>query len=258
MHDITGRHGKPDSYAVPGSNPRSSLKIARAIFVFLASYLAILVLLSQFGPLYFKLFAGLFRLEIDLLYPPLKVATLQMETYNGQEMISLEARMRENVVLEDGVVLHTKGRPYIAKTIAIGEYLHPLIVLSILVAWPGLRWRDRCKVLLLLVPFLLLVEMVDIPILLATRCRQMMQIDLYNDLQATSTLGSFWIGCLHAGGREALSILAISLALGCFYLGRWRRCGTAAAAAGKAAKNQLASPNIGRKRSASAAVGKKL
>ena len=97
MNDNIARHRNTDSFAVPGPSSRSSLKLARAIFVLLASYIALLILFSQFGSLYFKLFAGLFRLEIDLLYHPLKVASLQMETYSGQEMISLEARMTENV-----------------------------------------------------------------------------------------------------------------------------------------------------------------
>ena len=223
MDHVAASDSKSDLSSRRSARSVSPFGVAKVLLVFFASYVVLLVVFSQFGFLYFKLFAGIFRLEIDTLYHPLKVASLRMETYSGQEMISLEARMTENVILDDGVVLHSRGRPYIAKTLSIGQYLHPILILSILAAWPAMVLRDRFKVLLLVLPFLLVVEMIDIPILLATRTQEMMRIDLYNDLGVTSSLGSFWAACMHSGGREALSLLAIGLALGCFYLGRFRR-----------------------------------
>lgn len=192
--------------------------LGKTLVIFLASYVVLLILFSQFGPLYFKLFQGIFRWEIDTFFRPFKVSSLMTETYQNQQMISLEAKLTENIVLEDGTVLHTLGKPFTAKTISINMYLHPIIILSIIAAWPGILLRDRFKVFLLVLPLLLIVEMVDIPLLLATRCVEVVQASLYEDPMAGRGLGSYWAAFLHTGGRAALSILAVGLAFGCFYL----------------------------------------
>jgi len=127
-------------------------------------------------------------------------------------------------------VLHTAGRPYTSKTISINQYLHPILIFSILAAWPGIMLRDRFKVFLLMLPFLLIVEMLDIPILLATRSNEIMRANLLHDSLADKRFGSYWVAFLHTGGRAALSVTAAGLALGCFYLGRFRRTPTTHAA----------------------------
>ena len=198
-------------------------RLGKALLIFVASYVVLLLLFSQFGFLYFKLFQGVFRWEIDAFFSPLKVTSLKVENYQGQDMISLDARLTENIILPDRTVLHTVGRPYTAKTIAINQYLHPIIIFAILAAWPGIVWRDRFRVFLLVLPLLFLVELVDIPLLLAIRCQEMIQVELYQDPMAGKSLGSYWAAFLHTGGRAALSILAAGLAFGCLYLLRHRR-----------------------------------
>jgi hypothetical protein len=198
-------------------------RLGKALLIFVAAYLVLLVVFSQFGLLYFKLFQGLFRWEIDAFFSPLKVTTLTLENYQGQDMISLQARLTENIILPDRTVLHTIGRPYAARTIAINQYLHPIIIFAILAAWPGIAWRDRFRVFLLVLPLLFLIELIDIPLLLAIRCEEVIQAELYQDPMAGKSLGSYWAAFLHTGGRAALSILAAGLALGCLYLLRLRR-----------------------------------
>jgi hypothetical protein len=196
--------------------------LGKAIFIFLASYIILLAVFSQFGPHYFKLFGGLFRWQIDLLYPHFKVSSIQMEEYQGSQMVSLTVKLKENMFLADGTVLHSAGRPYTSKTISINEYLHPILIFAILAAWPGIAILDRFKVFLLTLPFLVIVEMLDIPLLLATRCDEVMRANLLHDPLADKRLGSYWAAFLHTGGRAALSIMAAALGLGCFHLWRSR------------------------------------
>jgi hypothetical protein len=230
--------------------------LGKTIIIFLAAYVLLLVLFSQFGSLYFKLFQGLFHWEIDFLYPQFKVVTLQMEELHGQQMIALNVKLTENVI-KDGKLLHTVGRPYTAKTISINQYLHPIIIFSILAAWPGIALIDRFKVLLLLVPFLVILEMVDIPILLATRCQEVLRANLYQDPWAEKSLGSYWVAFLHTGGRAALSILAIGLALGCFYLGRFWRDRTPETTPAPTVKAKPKATQVGRNAPCPCGSGKK-
>jgi hypothetical protein len=200
--------------------------LGRTIAIFFASYAILLVFFSQFGPYYFRLFEGIFRHEIEILYPLFKVSSLQAETYEGQQMISLSIRLKENIILPDGTVLHTKDRPYTSKTIAVNEYLHPILIISILAAWPGIAFRDRFKVLLFVLPFLVIVEMLDVPLVLATRSDETVSANLLRDPQAGKGFASYWVAFLHTGGRAALSILAIGLAFAFFYLRQFWRSAT--------------------------------
>ncbi len=204
--------------------------LVRTIPIFFVSYVILLLLFSQFGQYYLKPFEGVFRWEIDFFFPQFKVSSLQIEDYGGQQMVSLTVRLTENVIKHDGTVLHTVGRPYTSKTIAVNEYLHPIIILAILAAWPAITLRDRFKVLFLVLPFLLIVEMLDIPLVLATRSDEAMRANLLNDPSAGTGLASYWVAFMHTGGRAALSILAIGLAFGCLYLGRSRQKKTPASA----------------------------
>jgi hypothetical protein len=146
-----------------------------------------------------------------------------METYEGQQMVSLAVKLTENIITDDGTVLHTIGRPYTSKTISINEYLHPILILSIIAAWPAITLGERFKVLLFALPFLLIVEMVDVPVLLASRSEEVVRANLLKDPNAGKGLASYWVAFLHTGGRAALSILAAGLGLTCLYLGRfWR------------------------------------
>jgi len=232
-------------------------QLGKALIIFFASYAILLILFSQFGPYYFKPFAGIFRWEIDSFYPYFKVSSLHTENYQGQQMISLDLKLTQNTILKDGTVLHTIGRPYNAKTISIDQYLHPIIILSILAAWPGIALRDRFKVFLLALPFLLVVEMVDIPILLATRCDELMRAKLLQDPEAGRSLGSYWVSFMHTGGRSALSILAIGLAFGCFYLGRFLRDQKTGTSAAAAVKTEPSRAKVGRNEPCPCGSGKK-
>jgi len=86
--------------------------------------------------------------------------------------------------------------------------------------------------------------MVDIPILLGVRIMETVQANLLQDPNAGKSLGSYWAAFLHTGGRAALSILAIGLALASFYLLRARQ--QQRATAGQSPRTEHPRTKIGR------------
>jgi len=51
-------------------------------------------------------------------------------------------------------------------------------------------------------PFLLIVEMLDIPLVLATRSDEAMRANLLNDPSAGTGLASYWVAFMHTGGER--------------------------------------------------------
>ncbi len=231
--------------------------LVKTIIIFLSSYVILLLLFSQFGAYYFQLFEGIFRWEINFFFPQFEVSSLQMETYEGQQMVSLAVKLTENIITDDGTVLHTIGRPYTSKTISINQYLHPILIFSILAAWPAITLKERFMALLLVLPFLLIVEMVDVPVLLATRTDEMVRANLLKDPNAGYGLASYWVAFLHTGGRAALSILAAGLGLSCLYLGRFWRNRMAETGHVRAATPKPAPSKVGRNAPCPCGSGKK-
>lgn len=97
-----------------------------------------------------------------------------------------------------------------ASTLLGHALIHPLILFTAVMAWPGLDWRRRLFRLILSIPFLWLLETVDVPLALA---------GVVDDVKAGGNLDSMmasWGFMLDGGGRMALS-LASAIACAAFH-----------------------------------------
>lgn len=188
--------------------PRQHLSVLiRVVMV----YLVLTFLFARFGSLYTYALTGLFTKEINILFPRFTVDSFHAENYHGQEMISLTVTLRN----EAGSRISPSEGPlaFTSKTIAANQYLHPILLFSVIAAFPVSRIRLRIKLVVLALPFLAIVEILDVPLLLAFRCQESLNMRLSHE---GFYLGSFWIDFLHTGGRHALSLLASCGALGAF------------------------------------------
>lgn len=102
-------------------------------------------------------------------------------------------------VLPVGTVLHASAPVYVA--------LVPLLIVTgIALAWPGLTWRGRLLRLAISAPFVFMLEIIDVPMVLA--------IALCESVGAAgSTLPPWvgWIMFMDGGGRYALAMAAALL-----------------------------------------------
>jgi hypothetical protein len=98
------------------------------------------------------------------------------------------------------------------------QYMHPIILFSILAAWPKIALRDRFKLFCLALPFLFFIELVDIPLRTVSRCQQSLAASSSPEGAATPVFFLYWVHFLDGGGREFLSVLAACLTAGCFFL----------------------------------------
>jgi hypothetical protein len=179
------------------------------------AYFLFLLLFLKFGNLYFDLFKGVFRYEIETLYPEFEVSSLRIENRDGKEMIFLWVNLTDRTIQARTLLHKSPGTAFGSGTMCVDQYIHPIVMLSVLLAWPVSRFRNRLYILLLALPFLFLLEMADVPVLLAVRC-----MESFNSLAAPKSalgIGSFWVSFLHTGGRQALSVISACCAVGLFH-----------------------------------------
>jgi hypothetical protein len=88
-----------------------------------------------------------------------------------------------------------------------GVLIHPIVLASAALAWPGLRWRDRLLRLLLSLPVILLLELLDTPLVLASSVADLLSYSLNPAADQASRLVD-WVRLMDGGGRIALALSA--------------------------------------------------
>lgn len=191
-------------------NKKTLLKFAG---LFLLAYVLLLGLSLQFGHRYVEILLPLYRWEIGLLSPDYHIASLALADNRGEAVIALTLDMiRYIVVAGHGL---PPGGSISSSTLAGHALQHPLLLLSLLVAWPAASFFHRMVLLAIAVPLLLLVEMLDVPLVLLGSIEDLIIANIAPD---ASSFLVYWMNFLNGGGRLALSIAGAVLVVA---LSKW-------------------------------------
>jgi len=183
--------------------------LLKSAALFLAAYLALLGLSLQFGPHYVEFLLPLYRWEIAALTPDYRIASLALADNRGETVVAVTLDLVRYIVVA-GQALPPGGN-ISSSTLAGHALQHPLLMLSLLVAWPAAGISRRIALLAIALPFLLLVEMLDVPLVLLGSIDDLI---LANVAPGTSSFLVVWMYFMNGGGRLALSVAAALAAVG--------------------------------------------
>lgn len=187
-------------------NKPALLKFA---LLFPLAYIVLLALSLQLGQHYVGFWLPLYRWEIGWLFPDFQIGGLVLADNRGESVVALNLNLVHYTVLA-GQVLHPGGS--VSSSTLTGHALqHPLVLLSLLIAWPTSNLPHRIALLCLSLPFLLLIEMLDVPLVLLGSIEDLILANVRHD---TSSFLVAWMNFMNGGGRLALSIVAALVAIG--------------------------------------------
>lgn len=146
----------------------------------------------------------LFRAEIKLLMPEFRLDYLDWKIDRNETVIALTATLIEHRVVLGRVL--PPGVSINVSTLAAHAWVHPVLMLSLLAAWPGIAWRRKPLLLLIGLPFVFLAELLDVPLMLWGALEDLIYWQL-DPARLAESLGSRIQHFLDGGGRYALSIL---------------------------------------------------
>mgnify|MGYP000912432449 CR=1 FL=1 len=160
------------------------------------------------GPIYIRGFLPLFKKQIKFLHPEYDIHEFYL---NEKNQIMFQVRVNRFMVDE-------QGRPVGGTEAKAGirgwtMYTAPIIIFSIILAWPGLALRARAKVFLVSLPLLFLSQLIDIPI----HCINRIEAPWPSE-SLLSELRTFWAFVLTNGGRQ---FMAFFIALFSIFSSRW-------------------------------------
>lgn len=177
--------------------------------LFLAAYLALLGLSLQFGPHCVEFLLPLYRWEIAALTPNYHIASLALADNRGETVVAVTLDLVRYIVVAGQAI--SPGGNISSSTLAGHALQPPLLMLSLLAAWPAASIFRRMALLAVAAPFLLLVEMLDVPLVLLGSIDDLI---LANVAPGTSSFLVAWMYFMNGGGRLALSIAAALAAVG--------------------------------------------
>lgn len=183
--------------------PQKSLSLLRLIPRFILTLSLMAALMSFFGPTYIQGFLPLFQKQIKLLHPEYDINEFYLSEKN---QIMFQVRVNRFMVDEQG--RHIGGTEAKAGIHGWTMYTAPIIIFSIILAWPGLASKTRAKAFLIALPLLFLSQFIDIPIHCINRIEATWPAE-----SLSSELRTFWAFVLTNGGRQFMAFFIALLSV---------------------------------------------
>jgi hypothetical protein len=187
-------------------NQRTLLKSAGAFF---AIYLLLLTLSLYVGSEYARFMLPLYRWELGYLAQDYDIQSLMLGESHGEGVVILTLITKYSVL---GKQVIPPGISISCSTLIGHAIQHPLLILSLALAWPSSTPVQRIVQLCCALPFLLLVELLDIPLILLGSAQDLLMANFPSE-NFSFMVG--WMNFLNGGGRPALSLFAVMMAVVC-------------------------------------------
>ena len=177
--------------------------------LFIIAYLVLLTLSLYFGSEYARLLLPLYRWELGHLAQGYQIQSLMLGDNRGEGVVSLSL-LTKYFVLDKQVI--PPGISISCSTLIGHAFQHPLLTLSLAISWPASTLAQRIAQLCCAIPFLILVELLDIPLILLGSVQDILMAN-FSTVNDSFMIG--WMNFLNGGGRPALSLFAAMMAIVC-------------------------------------------
>lgn len=190
--------------------------VPRFILRFFIAYILVLSGFYVAGHLYAKIFLPIFAYEIKFFKPEYEIRSFGIENINGVNEIYYIVKI--NKLIPNSLGVHRYGKEVKIETVASLLYIPPIIVLTFILAWPGLAIRERIKVTAISGFFLAVIASIDFPIQLICK------IEMGFGLASTSgQIRIFVYHFLNNGGRQFLAVLGFFLSIGLISISKYSK-----------------------------------
>lgn len=162
------------------------------------------------GEHYVRILLPVYRWSFEMLTPHFKVKSLRIEQENGERIVKVNAQTASLRKLDGNRV--QSGIPVSSSTLAGHALQHVIILFTLISLWPVTLLWERGILAVLAIPALMMVEVLDIPVVLAGSLEDLV---LFNFAPARLS-SSFLVQGMHfmnGGGRLALSFVAAALTI---------------------------------------------
>ncbi len=181
----------------------------------LVAYALMLVLAGMLGRQYGELLLPVYRVIVRWICTDYRIMGFDLVETRGELRYALVAVGTGYRVIGGQVV--PPGGMVTSATLLGHSLQHPVLMFSLLLAWPGFAAWRRAGLCISALPFLLLVECVDVPVVLGGNVLAAV-VEQIAPRAVTASPMVQWIDFLGGGGRIVICLLAVAATLLLF---RW-------------------------------------
>ena len=158
------------------------------------------------GPYYVQAVLPIIKKQIQWLHPDYDIHEMNYTTVGMSKEIAVTISIVRPFTDEFGETGNWRDVSYSIHASTL--YSHPIIIFSLLLAWPGLTFRHRLKSILFSFVLLFVAISLDHPFHLISQSERGLVIDtLFGKIR------EFWVFMLTNGGRQFISVLFVLLAI---------------------------------------------
>ncbi len=180
-------------------------QLRRAALELAGAFLALTLLALAAGHHYAELWLPLYRGVAAWLLPEYRIVDLVLRQGANETVLALTVETAGNMVV--GLKFLPAGTSMTSTTLAGYALQHPVLLFSLLLAWPTVAWRNRWQLILMGVPLLFALECLDTPFVLAGAVQDLV-LGTLAPAEAASSWLIGWTHLVNGGGRLALSLAA--------------------------------------------------
>lgn len=184
--------------------------MVKSVVLPLLAYAVLAAALLWQAPNYGELWVPLYQWELGVLAPELDITGVKITAPSNERVVMLEADVRPGSVF--GHYFFERTMPMNSSTLLGHVLLHPLVMFLIVLAWPSPSITRKLLYTLAAVPFLVVVELLDVPLVLLGSLQDLVLANAAPDKLRFAALVN-WMNLLNGGGRIALSVAAALLAI---------------------------------------------
>jgi len=178
------------------------------IMRFIPALAVVVVLFSLFGLYYARVMLPVFAFEIELFHPEYEVVSCGTEINDVEgESIYYRIKIKRPIIRASGVPGYNAQIKL--NTVASVLYIQPIIILSLLLAWPGLSLRERGCGFVISLPLMLIAASIDIPVFFISKIETAYPLGTLGEQIRFMVVRFFG-----NGGRQFLALLVVFATMG--------------------------------------------
>ncbi len=155
------------------------------------------------GNQYGEILLPVYQWSFETLTPYFKIQSLRIEQENGERVVKIYVRTAASRRLGGQSIQN--GVPILSSTLLGNALQHAIVLFTAIFLWPVRTWQGRSILILLAIPVLVLIELIDIPLVLAGSLEDLILVN-YDPSRLSSSLLVQGMLLMNSGGRLALSI----------------------------------------------------
>ena len=200
---------------------KKTIDIRRFALRLVPSFLVVTAVVALAGPFCARTVLPVLSFVIETCNPDYEILEFRFGVWNGEAGITYKVLVDRTAAEKRGSVVRGRDFSVFGGINGATLYVAPIIVFTLLLAWPSLAAIDTAKAFLIAVPLILLIEAIDIPVFIVTLLENDIKSTIGDEYIISSFSGNARIFINHVlnnGGRQFLALLAFTLSIAPFYM----------------------------------------